>query len=207
MDMPKVLNTTSERELLLKFEMGDEEAKNTLIEHNLRLVVHKVKKFKSTGIDFEDLISIGTIGLIKGINTFKLEKNIKLSTYTARCIQNEILKYLRSNNKTKLEISIDKPISSNCDENELFLSDILGTENDIVSKDMDREIENQLLNIAMNILTERERQIIEMRFGIRNENRMTFREISNAIGLNHNYTCALAKKILLKLRKELDKGY
>ena len=150
---------------------NDESARRTLIEHNLRLVVYIAKKFDNTGVGVEDLISIGTIGLIKGINTFKTDKNIKLATYASRCIENEILMYLRRNNKTKLEVSIDEPLNVDWDGNELLLSDILGTDEDVISRGLENEVEKSLLKKAIEKLNKREKSIVEMRFGLNNERR------------------------------------
>ncbi|MCL1924661.1 MAG: RNA polymerase sporulation sigma factor SigE [Defluviitaleaceae bacterium] len=203
--LPPPLETSLEKELLLKLENEDENAKKTLIEHNLRLVVYIARKFENTGINIEDLISIGTIGLIKGINTFKLDKNIKLATYASRCIENEILMYLRRNTKTKSEVSIDEPLNVDWEGNELLLSDILGTDIDVVSKDMDEEVDRKLLTIAMNHLNEREKQIIEMRFGIGGSDEMTQKEVADSLGISQSYISRLEKKIMKRLHKEFMK--
>jgi RNA polymerase sporulation-specific sigma factor len=188
-------------------EMTPEEARQMLIAHNLRLVVYLAKKFENTGVGVEDLISIGSIGLIKGINTFNPEKKIKLATYASRCIENEILMYLRRNNKTKLEVSIDEPLNVDWDGNELLLSDILGTEEDIIYRDMETEAEMKLLRVAVGHLDSREREIIELRFGInrRNGKEMTQKEVADALGISQSYISRLEKKIMQRLKREILK--
>jgi len=183
----------------------DTEARSILIEHNLRLVVYIAKKFDNTGVGVEDLISIGTIGLIKAINTYNRDKNIKLATYASRCIENEILMYLRRNSKTKLEVSIDEPLNVDWDGNELLLSDVLGTEEDVVSKNAMDEVELRLLNKAIDRLTARERQIIELRYGIgTNEgNEMTQKEVADLLGISQSYISRLEKKIIRRLKKDI----
>jgi RNA polymerase sporulation-specific sigma factor len=187
--------------------MTPEEARQMLIAHNLRLVVYLAKKFENTGVGVEDLISIGSIGLIKGINTFNPEKKIKLATYASRCIENEILMYLRRNNKTKLEVSIDEPLNVDWDGNELLLSDILGTEEDIIYRDMETEAEMKLLRVAVGHLDSREREIIELRFGInrRNGKEMTQKEVADALGISQSYISRLEKKIMQRLKREILK--
>lgn len=183
----------------------DQEAKETLIEHNLRLVVYIAKKFDNTGVGVEDLISIGTIGLIKAINTFNPEKNIKLATYASRCIENEILMYLRRNHKTRMEVSIDEPLNVDWDGNELLLSDILGTDEDVIYRDIETEVEKKLLNKAIEHLNGRERTIIELRFGInsKNGNELTQKEVADLLGISQSYISRLEKKIMKRLKKEL----
>ena len=187
--------------------MSKEQAKKQLIEHNLRLVVYLAKKFENTGVCVEDLISIGTIGLIKGINTFNPEKKIKLATYASRCIENEILMYLRRNNRVKLEVSFDEPLNTDWDGNELLLSDILGTDEDVIYKDLETEVEISLLKKAMLSLNERERQIIELRFGVnRVENKeLTQKEVADILGISQSYISRLEKKIMARLKKEIQK--
>lgn len=182
-----------------------EDARRMLIEHNLRLVVYLAKKFENTGICVEDLISIGTIGLIKGINTFNPEKKIKLATYASRCIENEILMYLRRNNKIKLEVSIDEPLNVDWDGNELLLSDILGTDEDVISKDIESEVERKLLVNAIDHLSERERQIVELRFGLHTPDgkELTQKEVADALGISQSYISRLEKKIMKRLKKEI----
>ena len=186
---------------------NDEDARKLLIEHNLRLVVYIAKKFDNTGIGVEDLISIGTIGLIKAINTYNPDKNIKLATYASRCIENEILMYLRRNNKTKLEVSIDEPLNVDWDGNELLLSDILGTEEDTIYKDLEQEAENKILFKALNRLSVRERSIIQMRFGIGtlDGEEKTQKEVADMLGISQSYISRLEKKIMVRLRKEMVK--
>ena len=185
-----------------------EDARRMLIEHNLRLVVYLAKKFENTGICVEDLISIGTIGLIKGINTFNPEKKIKLATYASRCIENEILMYLRRNNKIELEVSIDEPLNVDWDGNELLLSDILGTDEDIIYRDMENEVEIRLLREALDRLSKRERQIICLRYGIGTKDgiEMTQKEVADLLGISQSYISRLEKKIMIRLKKEIQKN-
>lgn len=183
----------------------DQEAKKLLIEHNLRLVVYIAKKFDNTGVGVEDLISIGTIGLIKAINTFNPVKKIKLATYASRCIENEILMYLRRNNKTKLEVSIDEPLNVDWDGNELLLSDILGTEEDTIYKDLESEAERRLLVRAINKLSSREKMIIRMRFGLDDPDgeEKTQKEVADYLGISQSYISRLEKKIMVRLKREM----
>ena len=197
---------SSEEETLLLTHLDDDvlEARQTLIEHNLRLVVYIAKKFDNTGVGVEDLISIGTIGLIKAINTFKSDKNIKLATYASRCIENEILMHLRRNSRIKTEVSIDEPLNVDWDGNELLLSDILGTEEDLVYKDIEDEVDLNLLEQAMDILSDRERTIIELRYGISHDDEeMTQKEVADLLGISQSYISRLEKKIIRRLRKEM----
>ena len=201
--LPPPLETDEEKCCLIALvdknvAMSKEQAKKQLIEHNLRLVVYLAKKFENTGVCVEDLISIGTIGLIKGINTFNPEKKIKLATYASRCIENEILMYLRRNNRVKLEVSFDEPLNTDWDGNELLLSDILGTDEDVIYKDLETEVEISLLKKAMLSLNERERQIIELRFGVnRVENKeLTQKEVADILGISQSYISRLEKKIM-----------
>ena len=184
---------------------SDAEAKHTLIEHNLRLVVYIAKKFDNTGVGVEDLISIGTIGLIKAINTFNPTKNIKLATYASRCIENEILMYLRRNNKTKLEVSIDEPLNVDWDGNELLLSDILGTEEDTIYRDLENEAERKLLVKAIGRLSNRERMIVRMRFGLGtlDGEEKTQKEVADLLGISQSYISRLEKKIMQRLKREM----
>lgn len=183
----------------------DKEAKSILIEHNLRLVVYIAKKFDNTGVGVEDMISIGTIGLIKAINTYNREKNIKLATYASKCIENEILMYLRKNNRTKMEVSIDEPLNVDWDGNELLLSDILGTDDDVVYKDIEDEVEKKLLEGAINKLSKRERRIVELRFGLnsRDGEEMTQKEVADTLGISQSYISRLEKRIIKRLKKEI----
>lgn len=210
--LPPPLETDEEKCCLIALvdknvAMSKEQAKKQLIEHNLRLVVYLAKKFENTGVCVEDLISIGTIGLIKGINTFNPEQKIKLATYASRCIENEILMYLRRNNRVKLEVSFDEPLNTDWDGNELLLSDILGTDEDVIYKDLETEVEISLLKKAMLSLNERERQIIELRFGVnRVENKeLTQKEVADILGISQSYISRLEKKIMARLKKEIQK--
>lgn len=204
--LPAPFSAEEEKEILEKLGSSqDQEARSRLIEHNLRLVVYIAKKFENTGIGVEDLISIGTIGLIKAINTFNPLKNIKLATYASRCIENEILMFLRRNNKIKYEVSIDEPLNVDWDGNELLLSDILGTEEDVISKNLEDEVDRRLLYLALDQLAERERDIIELRFGIntRDGKERTQKEVADMMGISQSYISRLEKKIMRRLKKEI----
>lgn len=206
--LPPPFSVEEEKNVLEKLGSAkDKEARSTLIEHNLRLVVYIAKKFDNTGIGVEDLISIGTIGLIKAINTFNPTKNIKLATYASRCIENEILMYLRRNNKVRYEVSIDEPLNVDWDGNELLLSDILGTDENIISKDMEEEVDKRLLGIALETLNEREREIIELRYGINQKDgeEKTQKEVADMMGISQSYISRLEKKIMKRLKKEIIK--
>lgn len=206
--LPPPLNAEEETKAILGLETEQEQqAKATLIEHNLRLVVYIAKKFDNTGVGVEDLISIGTIGLIKAINTFKRNKNIKLATYASRCIENEILMYLRRNSKLRMEVSIDEPLNVDWDGNELLLSDILGTEEDTIYKDLENEAERKLLNRAIGRLSGRERAIIKMRFGLGTPDgeEKTQKEVADMLGISQSYISRLEKKIMKRLKKEMVK--
>lgn len=203
--LPPPLKAHEEIELLKKLET-DESVKSVLIERNLRLVVYISRKFENTGIDVEDLISIGTIGLIKAVNTFKLNKNIKLATYASRCIENEILMYLRKNNKKKTEVSFDEPLNIDLDGNELLLSDVLGTDNDEIYKIIEEEIDRDLLLMALDRLSDREKQIMELRFGLIDKgNEKTQKEVAGMLGISQSYISRLEKKIISRLQKEMKK--
>lgn len=204
--LPAPLDATREAEVINMLGTSeDTTAKSILVEHNLRLVVYIAKKFDNTGIGVEDLISIGTIGLIKAINTFNPDKNIKLATYASRCIENEILMYLRRNNKTKLEVSIDEPLNVDWDGNELLLSDILGTEEDVIYKNIEEEVDRKLLGKALSKLSERERVIVQLRFGLNTEdgNERTQKEVADLLGISQSYISRLEKKIIKRLKKEM----
>ena len=204
--LPAPLDAEAEAEMIGKLQTEDNaDAKSRLIEHNLRLVVYIAKKFDNTGVGVEDLISIGTIGLIKAINTFNPTKKIKLATYASRCIENEILMYLRRNNKTRLEVSIDEPLNVDWDGNELLLSDILGTDEDVIYHDIEDEIEKSLLNNAISRLNPRERKIVELRYGLTNEDgeEMTQKEVADLLGISQSYISRLEKKIMKRLKKEI----
>lgn len=204
--LPAPLETEEEAEAINELGTGtDDKARKLLIEHNLRLVVYIAKKFDNTGVGVEDLISIGTIGLIKAINTFNPEKNIKLATYASRCIENEILMYLRRNNKTRLEVSIDEPLNVDWDGNELLLSDILGTDEDVIYRDIEAEVEHHLLGKAIDKLSGRERLIVELRYGLgRGGGReLTQKEVADRLGISQSYISRLEKKIMRRLKKEM----
>ena len=201
--LPPPLSQEEEEKLLENLENNDEEAKKTLVERNLRLVVYIAKKFENTGIEIEDLISIGTIGLMKAINTFNVSKNIKLATYASRCVENEILMYLRRTNKTKGEISIDEPLKQDGDGNELLLSDILGTENDITSKNIEDEVDKKLLRNSMKNLNDREKHIMELRFGFCTGDEKTQKEVADMLGISQSYISRLEKKIIGKMKREI----
>ena len=204
--LPPPLETERETEVIRRLGSEyDQEAKKMLIEHNLRLVVYIAKKFDNTGVGVEDLISIGTIGLIKAINTFNPTKKIKLATYASRCIENEILMYLRRNSKTKMEVSIDEPLNVDWDGNELLLSDILGTDEDVIYHGIEDEIEKNLLNTAISRLAPRERKIVELRYGLTSADgeEMTQKEVADLMGISQPYISRLEKKIMKRLKKEI----
>ena len=208
--LPAPLSPQEESEIIQKLmkeedEQASQEARTSLIEHNLRLVVYIAQKFDNTGVGMEDLISIGTIGLIKGINTFNPEKNIKLATYASRCIENEILMYLRRNSKTRVEVSIDEPLNVDWDGNELLLSDILGTDEDVIYKDLEHEVECKLLGKAINKLSQRERTIICLRFGLNQPDgkEKTQKEVADELGISQSYISRLEKKIINKMKKDI----
>lgn len=206
--LPPPLSAAEEHACLVALNTEEsEEARKKLISHNLRLVVYLARKFENTGVGVEDLISIGTIGLIKGIQTFNTEKNIKLATYASRCIENEILMHLRRTNKLKLEVSFDEPLNVDWDGNELLLSDILGTEEDVIYRDLETEAEIGMLRNAMEKLSDREREIIELRYGYNrgNEKEMTQKEVADLLGISQSYISRLEKKIMLRLRREIQR--
>ncbi|MBQ7766091.1 MAG: RNA polymerase sporulation sigma factor SigE [Lachnospiraceae bacterium] len=206
--LPPPLEAEEENRCICELEKDENaEAKASLIEHNLRLVVYIAKKFDNTGVGVEDLISIGTIGLIKSINTFRSDKNIKLATYASRCIENEILMFLRRNSKTKFEVSIDEPLNVDWDGNELLLSDILGTDEDIIYRDIESDVERRLLMKAIGKLSERERLIISLRYGLNRSDgqEMTQKEVADLLGISQSYISRLEKKIMNRLKKEISK--
>lgn len=202
--LPAPLTKEEEERIFDLMETDFDKAREELIVHNLRLVVYIAKKFEGSGIGLEDLISIGTIGLIKAVNTFSKDKNIKLATYASRCIENEILMFLRKSNQYKHEISIDEPLNIDWDGNELLLSDILGTENDVVNVNIENEAEQQLLRGLVSALPERERIIMEMRFGLINGIELTQKDVADKIGISQSYISRLEKKIIKRLRKDLE---
>lgn len=201
--LPPPLKGADEQEALLSLEQGDEAAKQLLIERNLRLVVFIARRFENTGVNLEDLISIGTIGLIKAINTYRLDKNIKLATYASRCIENEILMHIRKISSQKVEVSLDEPINMDYDGNELLLSDILGTEEDMILRPMEDDVDLCVLRQAVRELPEREREIVVMRFGLYGHKELTQKEVAQLMGISQSYISRLEKRIMLKLRKEL----
>ena len=202
--LPPPLSPEEEEETIKKLDTEEKmEARQTLVERNLRLVVYIAKKFENTGIGIEDLISIGTIGLMKGVNTFNSEKKIKLATYASRCIENEILMYLRRNNKIKTEVSIDEPLNKDSDGNELLLSDILGTDSDVTSRRLEDEVDMRLLKEAIKKLNEREKNIMEMRFGFISVREKTQKEVADELGISQSYISRLEKKIINKMKKEI----
>lgn len=203
--LPPPLTKDEEYGIMERLSNGDTSVKATLIERNLRLVVYIARKFENTGIYVEDLISIGTIGLIKAINTFKPDKKIKLATYASRCIENEILMYLRKNSNMRSEVSIDEPLNVDWDGNELLLSDILGTENDVICRSIEEEVDKKLLETALTKLTGRERQIMEMRFGLHNQKEKTQKEVADLLGISQSYISRLEKRIIGRLKKEIIK--
>ena len=201
--LPPPLDTEIEEKLLL--DIDNPEARQTLIEHNLRLVAYIAKRFENTGASIEELISIGTLGLMKAVSTFNSDKNIKLATYASRCIENEILMFVRKSSNQKREISIDEPLSVDWDGNELLLSDILGSESDIVSRKMEDDEERMIVRSAVGDLSERERVIIEMRYGLVNGVELTQKEVADALGISQSYISRLEKKIMHRLRKKIEK--
>jgi RNA polymerase sporulation-specific sigma factor len=203
--LPPPLNPEEEGILLERLETGDTLVRDILIERNLRLVVYIARKFENTGVGIEDLVSIGTIGLIKAVNTFDPQKKIKLATYASRCIENEILMYLRRNNKTRSEVSFDEPLNIDWDGNELLLSDVMGTDVDVISRPIEEEVDKQLLQLAMNRLTNREKLIMELRFGIDNGEEKTQKEVADRLGISQSYISRLEKRIIRRLRKEFSR--
>ncbi len=202
--LPAPLTPQEEAELLARLGT-DESVKTALIEHNLRLVVYIARKFENTNVGIEDLISIGSIGLIKAINTFKPDKNIKLATYASRCIENEILMYLRKNQNIKTEISIDEPLNVDWDGNELLLSDILSAEGDVINQGLEDEVDRALLDLAISKLSEREQRIMELRFGLRGHEERTQKEVADMLGISQSYISRLEKRIIVRLKKEIMK--
>ncbi|MFA9398072.1 MAG: RNA polymerase sporulation sigma factor SigE [Clostridiaceae bacterium] len=203
--LPPPLTKEEEAVLVNKIELGDDSVRSILIERNIRLVVYIARKFENTGIFIEDLISVGTIGLIKAVNTFAPERKIKLATYASRCIENEILMYLRRNSKVKAEISFYEPLNIDWDGNELLLSDILGTDNDEVYNILEDEVDKELLSIALSNLNLREKEIVQLRFGLNGEIEKTQKEVADMLGISQSYISRLEKRIIIRLRKEMNK--
>lgn len=202
-DLPAPLSQEEEAEAIAKLSKGSIEAKNLLVEHNLRLVVYIAKKFENTGVGIEDMVSIGTIGLMKAINTFNADKKIKLATYASRCIENEILMHLRRTIKLKSEVSIDEPLNRDTDGNELLLSDILGTSEDITSERIENEVYKKLLKSSIEKLNNREKNIMELRFGFKSGKEKTQKEVADLLGISQSYISRLEKKIINKMKKEI----
>jgi len=203
--LPPPLSREEEEHLLSKLSSGDNAVRAMLIERNLRLVVYIARKFENTGIHIEDLVSIGTIGLIKAVNTFDPEKKIKLATYASRCIENEILMFLRRNNKIRSEVSFDEPLNIDWDGNELLLSDVLGTENDTIGRGIEEEVEKNLLHKALHKLSDREKVIMELRFGLVDGEEKTQKDVADMLGISQSYISRLEKRIIKRLRKEFNK--
>lgn len=203
--LPSPYSPDEEQEKISLLCRGEEKVRQDLIEHNLRLVVYVARKFDNTGVELDDLISVGTIGLIKAINTFNADKNIKLATYASRCIENEILMYLRKVSRIKGEISLDEPLNVDWEGNELLLSDVLGTDSDVVYKDMENADETRTLREAIERLSPRERQIMDLRFGLKGEEELTQKEVADVLGISQSYISRLEKKIVYKLRKEFKR--
>lgn len=202
--LPPPLTPEEEQEILDRIEKGEKEARKVLVERNLRLVVYIAKKFENTGVGLEDLISIGTIGLMKGVNTFRVDKKIKLATYASRCIENEILMHLRRSNKLKSEVSIDEPLNQDCDGNELLLSDVLGTDSDVTSRRIEEEIDKKLLRESIAKLNKREKCIMKLRFGFTTGDEKTQKEVADMLGISQSYISRLEKKIIGKMKKEIS---
>lgn len=203
--LPQPLSREREAELIARMGRGDFAVRQTLIEHNLRLVVYLARRFENTGINMEDLISIGTIGLIKAINTFRADKNIKLATYASRCIENEILMYLRKNAAQRTEVSFDEPLSTDWDGKELLLSDVLGTDGDTVMRPIEADVDRKLLRDAVGKLSSREQDIITLRFGLGGKKEMTQKEVADRMGISQSYISRLEKRIILRLKREILK--
>ena len=203
--LPPPLTNDEESFLINRLASGDGAVRSTLIERNLRLVVYIARKFENTGVGIEDLVSIGTIGLIKAVNTFDPAKKIKLATYASRCIENEILMYLRRNNRTRYEVSFDEPLNIDWDGNELLLSDVLGTENDVIYKYIEDEVDKKLLHLALQKLSGRERKIMELRFGLNNGMEKTQKEVADMLGISQSYISRLEKRIISRLKKEIHR--
>ena len=203
--LPQPYTQEEESEMLNRLIDGEDGVRDKLIEHNLRLVVYIARRFENTGVDLDDLISVGTIGLIKAVNSFNADKNIKLATYASRCIENEILMHLRKTVKIKAEVSFDEPLNTDWDGNELMLSDVMGTDGDIVYKKIENGVENELLGVALTKLNDREREIMELRYGLCGFEEKTQREVADMLGISQSYISRLEKKIIVRLKKEFSK--
>ena len=203
--LPPPLTREEEADVLSRLDAGEESARQILIERNLRLVVYIARRFENTGINIEDLISIGTIGLIKSVNTYRTDKNIKLATYASRCIENEILMYLRKSSSQRNEVSLDEPLNTDWDGNELLLSDVLGTDADTVMRPIEEDVDRQLLSAAIEKLSEREREIIVLRFGLQGHQEQTQKEVADRLGISQSYISRLEKRIISRLKREILK--
>ncbi len=203
--LPTPFSPEEEASMLAKLSNGEESAKDKLIEHNLRLVVYIARRFENTGVDLDDLVSVGTIGLIKAVSSFNADKNIKLATYASRCIENEILMHLRRTVKLKSEVSFDEPLNTDWEGNELVLSDVMGTDGDVVYKKIENGVETELLGIALTKLNNREREIMELRYGLKGGEEKTQREVADMLGISQSYISRLEKKIIVRLKKEFSK--
>jgi RNA polymerase sporulation-specific sigma factor len=203
--LPSPFTPEEEAEMVAKLAEGQKDIRDCLIEHNLRLVVYIARRFENTGVDTDDLISVGTIGLIKAVNSFNAEKNIKLATYASRCIENEILMHLRRTTKLKSEVSFDEPLNTDAEGNELVLSDIMGTDGDIVYKKIENGVETELLGLALTRLNDREREIMSLRYGLNGDEEKTQREVADMLGISQSYISRLEKKIIVRLKKEFSK--
>ena len=202
--LPEPLSNDEEKEMLDRLASGDDEARKKLVEKNLRLVVYIAKKFENSGVNIEDLISIGTIGLMKGVNSFNAEKNIKLATYASRCIENEILMYLRKSQKTKSEVSIDEPINTDSEGNDLALGDILGSDNDSLFKQVEDNDNRKIVNMAIKNLDFREKEIMELRYGFDGNKELTQKEVADKLGISQSYISRIEKKVINRLKKKFD---
>ncbi len=203
--LPQPLSIEEETEMVSKLSLGEKDVRDKLIEHNLRLVVYIARRFENTGVDLDDLVSVGTIGLIKAVNSFNADKNIKLATYASRCIENEILMHLRRTVKLKSEVSFDEPLNTDWEGNELMLSDVMGTDGDVVYKKIENGVEAELLEVALTKLNDREREIMEMRYGLSGYEEKTQREVADKLGISQSYISRLEKRIIVRLKKEFSK--
>lgn len=203
--LPQPYSADEEAEMVAKLNDGDKGIRDKLVEHNLRLVVYIARRFENTGVDLDDLVSVGTIGLIKAVNSFNADKNIKLATYASRCIENEILMHLRRTVKLKSEVSFDEPLNTDWEGNELMLSDVMGTDGDVVYKKIENGVENELLGVALTKLNDREREIMQLRYGLSGKEEKTQREVADMLGISQSYISRLEKKIIVRLKKEFSK--
>ncbi len=203
--LPQPFSAEEEADLVSKLSSGQKQVRDELIEHNLRLVVYIARRFENTGVDLDDLVSVGTIGLIKAVNSFNVEKNIKLATYASRCIENEILMHLRRTVKLKSEVSFDEPLNTDWEGNELMLSDVMGTDGDVVYKKIENGVETELLEVALTKLNDREREIMQLRYGLCGKEEKTQREVADKLGISQSYISRLEKRIIVRLKKEFSK--